>query len=111
MGKKARKRRGLRNFAIVLLCVMAVVLVVLKITARPANADSRTAGERYKYYTSIYVEPGDSLWSIAEEYITVDYQSICQYIDEVKEINHLNSDYLKSGMHLCVPYYSSDYKE
>ena len=64
----------------------------------------------YKYYTSIQIHSGDSLWSIAETYMTGEYQNIYDYIDEVREINHLSGDYLQAGSKLCVPYYSSEYK-
>ena len=110
-----KRRRGnrnskLKNFAVIFILAAVVGLILFCMTTQTANADSRETGDRYKYYTSIYVEPGDSLWSIAEEHITVDYESIYEYIDEVKSINHLKSDFLKTGTRLCIPYYSSDYK-
>lgn len=66
---------------------------------------------RYKYYTSIQLHSGDTLWSIAETYMTDEYEDIYEYIDEVMEINHLGSDYLQAGSKLCVPYYSSEFKK
>ena len=92
-GNSKSRNNGLKNFAVILVL-----------------ADSNDTSSRYKYYTSVCVESGDSLWSIAEEYITVDYENIYEYIEEVKEMNHLHSDFLKSGTRLCIPYYSSDYK-
>ena len=65
---------------------------------------------RYKYYTSIQIDSGMSLWEIAEEYMTEEYDSQEEYIREVKNINHLEDDLLYAGSYLCVPYYSSEYK-
>ena len=101
-GNSKSRNNGLKNFAVILVLAAVVGLIIFRITAQPANADSNDTSSRYK--------SGDSLWSIAEEYITVDYENIYEYIEEVKEMNHLHSDFLKSGTRLCIPYYSSDYK-
>ena len=53
-------------------------------------------------YTSICIEKGDTLWSIAEEYITDEYETVPQYIKEIKKINGLTSDSIQSGMNLIV---------
>ena len=64
----------------------------------------------YKYYTSIRVSSGDTLWDIAKEYRTEEYSDISSYIAEVREINHLSSNQITDGMYLCIPYYSEEYK-
>ena len=61
--------------------------------------------DRCKYYTSIEVSAGDSLWSIAEEYMDARNQSVYDYIDEIKEINGLKSDQIRAGEYLMVSYY------
>ena len=63
-----------------------------------------------KYYTSIRVSSGDTLWDIAKEYRTEEYSDISSYIAEVREINHLSSNQITDGMYLCIPYYSEEYK-
>ncbi len=65
----------------------------------------------YKYYTSIKVQPGDTLWDIAEEYIDYDYYSTrMDYIYEVMKINHLITDHLTAGKKITIPYYSVEKK-
>ena len=105
-------RRSGNRKGCMILAVLAVVIgiAVFRFTAQPAIADSRSEAPRYKYYTSICVAPGDSLWSIAEEYMSSDYETVYDYISEVQEINHLSGDYLRAGTKLCVPYYSDEYK-
>ena len=63
---------------------------------------------RCKYYKSIQIHSGDTLWNIAEEYITEDYESVNDYITEVKKINKLSSDQIQDSQYLTVPYY--DYR-
>ena len=63
---------------------------------------------RCKYYKSIQIHSGDTLWNIAEEYMDSDYESIQDYITEVKKINKLSSDQIQDSQYLTVPYY--DYK-
>ena len=48
--------------------LLTIILVLIFNTANIANAGIRET-ERYKYFTSIEVEAGTSLWDIAEEYM------------------------------------------
>lgn len=61
-----------------------------------------------KYYTSIEIKKGDSLWKIAEEHITDEYDSIYEYIDELISINHMDiisADMIQEGDYLTIAYY------
>ena len=61
-----------------------------------------------KCYKSIQVQAGDSLWSIACDNITEEYDSIDEYMDEIAEINHISTisaDSIKEGTYLTVSYY------
>lgn len=60
----------------------------------------------YKYYKSIQVQKGDSLWSIAQEYNTHNTKTIKAYIKEIKQINNLDSSNIREGEYLTVPYNS-----
>ena len=42
--------------------------------------------------------------------MTEEYDSPQEYIQEVKNINHMNQDLIYEGSYLCVPYYSSEIK-
>lgn len=64
----------------------------------------------YKYYTSIQIENGDSLWSIAKIYAEPEYISREDYIKEIKLINSMTSDTIHSGQYLTIFYYSSEFK-
>ena len=49
------------------------------------------------------IEPGDTLWSIAHEYITPEYNGIEEYIAELRRLNHLDGDEIHAGRYLAVP--------
>lgn len=64
----------------------------------------------YTYYRSIEIQPGDTLWSIAETYLPDNCSSIPEYIRMIKDINCLESDKIQSGQHLIITYNDSDFK-
>lgn len=75
-----------------------------------AAGKSKASAEHtsFKYYTSIQIKQGDTLWSIATDYISPEYDNIQTYIAEVKELNQLGHDDIHSGHYLMIPYYSSE---
>ena len=75
-----------------------------------AQANAEESGIEYKYYKSIVIQDGDSLWSVAKEYQDDKYENTQEYIDELKELNNLSSDRIHEGQHLMVVYYDSDFK-
>lgn len=58
-----------------------------------------------KYYTSVEVKEGDTLWGIAEEYMTEEYKDRDTYIDEVCKMNHITGHVIRTGTTILVPYY------
>lgn len=60
-----------------------------------------------KYYTSIEIQSGDSLWSIAEMYAENSGLTTAQYIKELKSMNSLKEDTIHSGQFLTVMYFVS----
>lgn len=90
----------------VLIATLIIVLAVLYILlTNKDTSDTNASNASEKYFTCITVEEGDSLWSIAEEYMTEEYESHQEYISEVKQINNLTSSTIVTGTNLLVPYY------
>ena len=93
------------------LFILAVILGVLGMVfifpwnVAEVNATEYAHTNQRKHFTSYIVEKDDTLWDIAETYITPEYDSIYEYIDEVMESNHLKSTNIKCGQMLIVPYY------
>lgn len=58
-----------------------------------------------RYYTDITVKQGDTLWSIAQVYNKNFGMNIRKYIDEIRQINQLVSDYIEAGDSLTIVYF------
>lgn len=107
------RRMAVRKQRITLLTIILVVLVMLTgcIIFGATKTQAAPAETTYKYYTSIQVQKGDTLWNIASNYMTEEYVSVNDYIDEICEINHIAESDIHSGQYLTIPYYSSEYLE
>lgn len=66
---------------------------------------SKKPYEVKKNITTVSIERGDTLWTIAQNYYTEENQSMKSYIEEIKECNHLSSSRIKEGQNLIIPYY------
>lgn len=64
----------------------------------------------YKYYTSVAIESGDSLWRLADKYMDSHYNSRQEFIQEVMQMNGLKSECIQQGNYLNIPYYSEEKK-
>lgn len=91
------------------LALFLTVLLFSRMNTFQAEAASNNTG-RYKYYKSIQIQEGDSLWSIAKTYCSYEYDSIQDYIHELKTMNNLDNDLIQVGNYLTIAYYSETYK-
>lgn len=69
------------------------------------SAQDKDIRTEHKYYKSVKVVSGDTLWDLAQVYMDDDYDCVQDYIDEVKAINGLSEDDIHEGKYLTVPYY------
>jgi len=106
-----RSKQSVSARIVILACTFALILGgVFLGSSLLGTKQSKASDEqpRYKYYTSIQVENGDTLWAIAEEYMTREYENHAEYIAEIKKLNGLGEDDIHTGEHLVVPYYSAE---
>lgn len=92
-----------------ILIVFVILLVFLFLTTGFSfNNPSAIAQNRntVKYYTTVQVHAGDSLWSIAEAYCTPEYRDMDRYIQEICDINGIPGDEIRPGSYLNIPYYA-----
>ena len=88
-------------------CALVLALsVILSNGFVDAHGNSTESPVRHKYYKSIEIASGDTLWDIAKEYMNEDYDSIYAYIDELKYINGLTSDGIQEGNRFACRLYS-----
>ena len=67
----------------------------------------QAATSNQKHYACITIDEGETLWTIAEEHYSEEYNSYQEYIDEVKFINNLTDDSIYRGAKLVIPYYAA----
>jgi LysM repeat protein len=82
--------------------VAVVLFSVLSITK---TVTAQREGNRAKLVTSIEVKNGDTLWSIASNFISDEYNDMNEYISEIKDSNGMASDDIRVGNFIIVPYY------
>lgn len=108
---RIRRKRELRRH--IMMCLLTVVLVAgfssLFFSLR-TKAQSNDEVILYKYYKSVVVEDGDTLWGYAKQYGTNEHHENCgDYIKEVMNMNSLMDDQITSGQYLIIPYYSPEF--
>lgn len=91
---------------ILMLAIVCIFTIQTKLSLSAHEDHTNT-----KYFTTVQIESGDTLWEIAQEYISPEYASTQDYIDEVKSINHISEDDITTGCYITVPYYSESVKE
>lgn len=103
---KLRRQREIRkNILMILLGIIMVVGLSLSYHAITSQANSQLGQVEQKCYTSVVIEGNDTLWSLAQEYAGSNYKTVEDYISEVMQINHLDSDEITAGNYLILPYY------
>ena len=102
-----RRQRGVLAITIILIISLGVLLG----TGIRAMASSEKDISSYnKYYVSIRIESGDTLWTIADEYIDGFNLKKADYIAEICQINEISENDIHAGDYIVVPYYSQDIK-
>ena len=85
---------------------VAIVVIVLVVCFGGMMIRGRGAEPRAeKRCTSITVQYGDTLSSIAEEYYSEEWGSTEEYVKEIMRANRLYEDKIHAGSSLIIPYY------
>ncbi len=106
----AQKRREAAIKRTVILTMGIIIIILSLIFINRMNAlDHSFAREvnRQKYYKSVSIQYGDTLWEIASQNMSDEYASVESYVEELKKVNDLASDQISIGQYLTVPYYVS----
>lgn len=83
-----------------------LILLVFSIGFITKTVTAERSGSRSKLVTSVEVQKGDTLWSIASAYISDEYDSIHEYIGEIMDSNGMASDEIHAGNFIIVPYFA-----
>ena len=86
----------------ILLIAIGVAILFFGQNSKTPEVEASTIMQ--KYYTSIEIKDGDSLWTLAEEY-GKRYADPREFITEVRSINQLKGDHITAGANLMIPVY------
>lgn len=95
-----KKRVWTVGAVILFLLILFSVFFITKTVTAQRNVD------KAKLVTSIEIKKGDTLWSIASDFMSDEYDDINDYVKEIKESNGLASDEIHAGNFIIVPYYA-----
>ena len=105
---KARARR-LEVLKARLFFIMTFVMIIIFLSAFSSlkvDAHGRAGANEVKRYESHFIEPGDTLWSLADEHVDgTHYKSASSYIKEVRQVNGFKGDKLEAGNYILLPYF------
>ncbi len=102
-----RRQRSVLAVAIFIVISLGILLG----TSMNAMASSKADIASYnKYYATVRVESGDTLWDMADEYIEGFNISKTEYIAEVCQLNGICEDDICAGEYVVMPYYSQEVK-
>lgn len=94
----------MKKYLIIVTTIFAIISFILGNTLIMVSGEENEK-TLYRYYKNIEIQSGDSLWKIAEMYNNSD-MDIREYIHEIKKINGMRSNDIKSGNSLIIVYFS-----
>lgn len=111
---QVRRQRIVRRQYFALGTIIAIIIFTLcfSFTTILSGAEGEDHVTNYKYYKTVTIHSGESVWSIANDnFDSTQYKSINEYIREINNINKLQSDSIvNAGEDLIIPYYSTEFR-
>lgn len=95
------------NRLLVTLVIAFLFISIFTLGSKTRENTANASTINVKYFKCISIGADDTLWSIASENISEEYESVDDYINEVKCINGLNNDKIYCGATLVIPYYDA----
>ena len=86
-----------------LVITLSILFSFIFYSNRAAAENSR---EVYSYYTSYEIQPGDTLWTIADQFMNPETSDKRAFIKNIKRLNHLTEDEITAGNYLVIEYSS-----
>ena len=105
MRRREAYRKKMKSFLIALMMLAAFFSGFFGHTLLSARAAEKGGKELNRYYTSIQLQPGDSLCDIAKTYSAGTCYSTAEYVKELKRMNGLSSDEIRSGDYITIVYF------
>ena len=100
--KRAMQKKRKEQFILLTVSFIIILSISLIFGAFFVSARENSAAGTDIHYKSIRIQSGDTLWDIARDNMTDEYDSIDEYINAIKDINGLESDFIQSGQYLII---------
>ena len=100
----------MKKFLMLLVLVVAFSANFFGASLLDVMAKEQSEPELHRYYKSIMIEEGDSLWSLAQTYNTKGSLSTQEYISELRSMNRIYDDTIHAGQYINVIYFSEEVK-
>ncbi len=93
----------------IICCMLLIFALGFGVAGRSVQATDKDMleSQKIKYYKSVQIHDGDTLWTIAEDNLDVEYDTVNTYVKELMRMNNLVSDELTNGYYLTVYYYDT----
>ena len=106
-----RQRQLRRRIVIAVAAFIIVACSSLGLTSILSKAAETPDEYKTKTYTSVMMPFGSDLYELAAEYIDRDYyDSVEDYVNEVRFINHLDEDErVQAGYYVIMPKYTDEF--
>lgn len=102
--RKLQLRRHIMISLLTVILVLGCSCLFFGFKSKAQGGDERIY---CKYYKSVMVRSGDTIWDYADLYADREfYDSYESYINEVMNMNGLTDDHIQSGQYILLPYYS-----
>lgn len=106
INRQKRQKQVRYHIMAAILSLILILAISILFISFSTEANDMEHQPSYKYYKSIEISKGDTLWSIANDHYDSDhYKDINAYVAEVKKLNSLTSDNIVAGNYVIVPYY------
>lgn len=106
-----RRRVVYREKVMILLAAVLIafaclcfIMIESSQSVQAQDPDTAAAGTQ-KFYKSIEIGSGDTLWDLAESYTEGTDISVQEYVCDLMDINQLENDLIHEGQYLTVVYY------
>lgn len=86
--------------------IILLLVIIFSVSFVTKTVTAQRSSSRTKLVTSIEVKHGDTLWSIASDFMSEEYEDLNEFIDEIKDSNGISTDEIHAGNYIIVPYYA-----
>ena len=88
---------------IIIVTVLAFIIITTSLIVNATSNPNREVKQITKEYITITINRDDTLWSIAEIYMSDNYYNFNTYIKEIESINNINRDRIYAGEKIIIP--------